>query len=130
MIITAEEFRSFGFDWDNDAELDKAIKRAEYVVLGLTDGRANKALAAGGTAARYVKQAAAMQTLEILNSTFGEGGSASGRHEERVSVGDYSYSSSVSSETSGGAAALDTGLAIVGMLRAAGCLFSGTEAVE
>ena len=118
MIITAEEFRSFGFDWSDDAELEKAIKRAEYVVLGLTDGKANKALAAGGTAARYVKQAAAMQTLDILTNYYGESGSSSDKHEERVSVGADSYSSSVSSESTRGSGPLDAGLALIGMLRA------------
>lgn len=139
MIITAEEFQNMGFDWDDDSELDSALKRAEYVILGLTDGRAESALAAGGRAEKYVKQAAAFQTMEILKTEFSGGSgssSESGSTEERVSIGDFSYTSSQSSSQSGSQSGgstitpFDTSLTIIHLLRTAGCLFSGTEAVE
>ena len=135
MIITAEEFRNMGFDWDDDAELDSALKRAEYVILGLTDGRATAALAAGGKAEQYVKQAAAFQTMEILEKEYSGGSgssSESGSTEERVSIGDFSYTSSSSSSQSGSSTVtpFDTSLTIIHLLRTAGCLFSGTEAAE
>lgn len=131
MIITAEEFRNMGFDWDDDTELDSALKRAEYVILGLTDGRAESALAAGGKAEKYVKQAAAFQTKEILEKEFSSGSGASselGSKEERVSIGDFSYTSSQSGSST--ITPFDTSLTIIHLLRTAGCLFSGTEAAQ
>lgn len=139
MIITAQEYRDMGFEWENDSELESALKRAEYVILAMTDGRAAVALAAGGRAADCVKQAAAFQADRILRSEYPEGSSGSSSSsesgEERVSIGDFSYTRSQSgsqsgSQTDASVEPFDTGLSIIGLLRTAGCLFSGLEAAE
>ncbi len=130
MFITSEEFRRMGFDWEDDSQLEKAISRAEFVILALSDGRASAAIAAGGTAAQYIKHAAALQTLQILQNEYSDSGAVGSRQEERVSVGDFSYSSSVSTDGSVSQSLLDTGATIVGLLRSAGCLFSGLEAAQ
>lgn len=126
MLITAEEYRALGFDWDNEKELDMALKRADYVILALTDGRALSAVAASGSAQQYVKRAAAFQTQQILETEFAKDSSSGG--EERVSVGDFSYTKKQTEQTSVQPA--DTSLYIIGLLRTAGCLFSGMEAAE
>ena len=80
----------------------------------------------------FVKQAAAFQTQELLRREYGtESGKSGEGSSEKYTVGDFSYS--VTKSTESGSTAVepyDTSLAVVGLLRAAGCLFSGVEAIE
>lgn len=132
MILTKDEFNAMGFEWSDDKELSSCLERAEFVLTALTQGKAAAALAAGGEAARLVKQAAAFQTLELLRREYGtESGKSGEGSSEKYTVGDFSYS--VTKNTESGSATVepyDTSLAVVGLLRAAGCLFSGVEAIE
>ena len=65
MIITVNEYKEMGFEADDTALLENCIKRAEYVLNGISGGRA-AVIALGTTpAADYVKQAAAFQTNSI-----------------------------------------------------------------
>lgn len=132
MILTKDEFNAMGFEWSDDKELASCLERAEFVLTALTQGKAAAALAAGGEAARLVKQAAAFQTLELLRREYGaESGKSGEGSSEKYTVGDFSYS--VTKSTESGSATVepyDTSLAVVGLLRAAGCLFSGVEAIE
>lgn len=123
MIITADEFREMGFSADDDALLDSCLKRAEYTLMGLTEGRLTSALTAGGFAAEYVKQAAAFQTAKLLRE---EQRAAIGS-SERVSVGDFSYSSSSEAAADSGDTVFDMSMQAVRLLKAAGCLFGGRE---
>lgn len=132
MIITKAEFNEMGFSWESDEQLESCIKRTDYIITALTQGRAAAALAAGGNASAYVKQAAAFQTNELLQKEYGSesSGSESGS-EERYTLGDFSYSSSQENNTSSIAIEpYDTTLTVVGLLRAAGCLYGGLEAAE
>lgn len=143
MIISVEEFLEMGFSAENGNEqlLEDCIKRAEFVLNGLTNGRAGVIALAGNAAADFVKQAAAFQANEILKEelarTLRTGGeSTAAKSEERVSIGDFSYSSGTSSSKSqksgGGSAAdkpLDAGMTIARLLRAAGCFYGGTEVI-
>lgn len=126
MILTAEEFRAMGFSWDNEAELDCALKRAETVISALTDGKSEAAIAAGGRAALLVKQAAAFQTFDILKAE-SAANCGSEKHEQRVAIGDYSYSSSDSSGSEEKKAGFDGAITIIRLLSAAGCLYGGAE---
>ena len=63
MIITANEYKEMGFDATDEALLEKCIKRAEFVLNGISGGRAS-AIALGATpAADFVKQAADIVTV-------------------------------------------------------------------
>lgn len=129
MILTKEEFNALGFEWSDDTELESCLERAGFVLTALTQGKAAAALAAGGEAARLVKQAAAFQTLELLRREYGTG--SGGENSEKYTVGDFSYSVTKSTESSTtGVEPYDSSLAVIGLLRAAGCLFSGVEAIE
>lgn len=132
MILTKEEFNALGFAWSDDKELESCLERAGFVLTALTQGKAAAALAAGGEAARLVKQAAAFQTLELLRREYGTGSGRSGEeNSEKYTVGDFSYSVTKSTESSTTAVEpYDSSLAVIGLLRAAGCLFSGVEAIE
>ena len=125
MIITAQEYRDMGFSAEDDALLQQCLQRAEYTIGGLTEGRHRDALAAGGMAAEYVKQAAAFQTCKLLR----EQDRASGGVTERVSVGDYSYQTSYEkgADADADGAVFDMNMQAVRLLKAAGCLFSGRE---
>ncbi len=128
MIITAEEYHDMGFTATDATELERCLQRAEYTIAGLTEGRYEAALAAGGRAAEYVKQAAAFQTRKLVQQEE-QIATASG-NSEKVTIGDYSYS--VSSESSTASAdsddsAFDLSMQTVRLLRAAGCLFGGRE---
>lgn len=130
MIITADEYRSMGFSCDDDELLESCLMRAEYTLSGLTEGRIMNALAAGGMACEYVKQAAAFQTCKLVKQEQ-QIAQSSGR-TEKVAIGDYSYS--VSTENSVADADDDTvydmSMQAVRMLRAAGCLFGGREVLR
>lgn len=127
MIITADEYRSMGFSCDDDELLESCIMRAEYTLMGLTEGRISAALAAGGTACEYAKQAAAFQTCKLVKQE--QQIAASEGRTEKVTVGDYSYS--VSTESSSAqqddGAVYDLSMQAVRLLKATGCLFTGRE---
>ncbi|MCM1165992.1 MAG: hypothetical protein NC299_12070 [Lachnospiraceae bacterium] len=124
MIITKEEFLEMGFSLGgNDEEtLESCIKRAEFVLNGLTNDRAGNMALGTDAAAELVKQAAAFQTAELLK----RGSSADSSSGERVAVGDFSYYKT-SSRTS---SASDDSATVIRLLRAAGCLYGGTEVRE
>ena len=108
MIITANEYKEMGFDATDDALLEKCIKRAEFVLNGISGGRA-ATIALGSTpAADYVKQAAAFQTYAIYReetallaeaSESSEQSGSSSKPDERVTSGDLTYSTGTSSFT-------------------------------
>lgn len=143
MIITANEYKEMGFEATDSALLEKCIKRAEYVLNGISGGRAS-AVALGATpAADFVKQAAAFQAYAIyreetaLKAESGETSSSSSKTDERVTIGDFTYSSGSSSESSSGTAAkivssqpLDINQTVAGLLRAAGCFYGAAEVRE
>ncbi len=128
MIITADEYRDMGFEASDGAELERCLQRAEYTIAGLTEGRYEAALAAGGRAAEYVKQAAAFQTRKLVQQE--EQIAAASGSSEKVTIGDYSYSSSSESSTALAASddsVFDMSMQTIRLLRAAGCLFGGRE---
>ncbi|MGN1340932.1 MAG: hypothetical protein ACI4WS_11615 [Oscillospiraceae bacterium] len=130
MLITAEEYKQMGFPEVSVENLDSCIIRSDYIIGALTEGRAAKAVAAGGQPAQFVKQAAGFQTYMLLKETETiEKSQTSGA--EKVSIGDYSYStqSSESSEVQT-AASENTGVNVIRLLRAAGCLYAGVEVAE
>lgn len=124
MIITAEEYRDMGFTATDEELLQQCLQRAEYTIGGITEGRHLSALAAGGMAAEYVKQAAAFQTCKLLR----EQDSYSGGSTERVTVGDYSYQTShEESRADADETVYDMNMQAIRLLKAAGCLFGGRE---
>lgn len=139
MILTKEEYLSLGFDGgggtqDSGAEnsdklLTDCLKRAEYVLNGLTDGAAARTALRGGQPAEYVKQACGFQAQAMLryeiarkeyessiresiggsesesskeseSGSESSGSSQSSQNAEKVTIGDFSYS--VSSGSSSG----------------------------
>lgn len=119
MIITVDEYRSMGFYCGEDEEqLLNCLKRAEFVVVGMTDGKALEAVSAGGTAAQYVKQATAFQAAAMLKKEQATSGGT-----ERVALGDFSYT--LSEDYDGDGYVHDTEFAVVSLLRAAGCMYTG-----
>lgn len=149
MIITKEEFYEMGFEAEAKYEslLEKCILRAEYVLNGLTNGTAGTVALSGTKAAEFVKQAAAFQTNDLLKEEIAlaksqsESSSSenSKKSDERVSIGDFSYSSGTSSSESSKSSSssseeaisrLDTGKTVIRLLRAAGCLYTGAEVKE
>lgn len=127
MIITAEEYRSMGFSCDDDELLESCLLRAEYALSGLTEGRISAALAAGGTACEFAKQAAAFQTCKLVKQE--QQISAAAGSTEKITIGDYSYSVSTESGTAqeDDGAVYDLSMQAVRLLKAAGCLFGGRE---
>lgn len=121
MLITADEYKAMGFTAQDDTELENCLKRAEYIIAGITEGRAEIAVERGGKAAEFVKRAAAFQTYLLL-----ERRSEEIKQSEKVSIGDFSYSS----ENSGGNLTdglYDMSHETVRLLRASGILFGGME---
>lgn len=141
MIITAEEYSEMGFTYDSGDDIEGCLKRAEYIIGAVTEGSYASALAAGGSAADYVKQAAAFQTQllikherELKAAGGGSGGSVKQSSTERVSIGDFSYSSgsSTSSSDTQTSQTVSSGSGVMGeetarLLRASGCLYTGRE---
>ncbi len=127
MIITAEEYRAMGFTAEDDEVLENCLKRADFVLDSLTAGKASAVAEKGGKPAQYVKQAAAFQTSSMVRAE--ELISTGNKSEERVSLGDYSYTSVNSSEEDV-IEPVDTNVTVIRLLRAAGCLFGGLEARE
>ncbi len=131
MIITADEYRDMGFDAKDSAALERCLKRAEYTIAGLCEGRHRAALAVGGMAEECVKQAAAFQTCKLLKQE--EIVNSSTQSSEKVTIGDYSYSTSdeasqTAAEDNDGC--YDLSMQTVRLLRAAGCLYGGREVRE
>lgn len=123
MLITVDEYKAMGFTADNDTELENCLKRAEYILAGITEGRAELAVEHGGKAAEYVKRAAAFQTYLLLERRSEE------KNSEKVSIGDFSYSA----DSSGGnltGGLYDMSHETVRLLRASGILFGGTEVLD
>ena len=146
MIITVDEFKEMGFNSSDDALTESCIKRAEYVLNGLSGGRAIPVSMTKGAAADYVKQACAFQASAIMreeNALKKQQDSESERgansSSEKVSIGDFSYSVSKSDSTATSTSSkscaefvepLDTNFTIIRLLRAAGCLYTGMEVSE
>lgn len=127
MIINAEEYYDMGFAASSSAELEGCLKRAEYTIAALTEGRYETALAAGGKAAEYIKQAAAFQTYKLVKE---QQQAVSSGSTEKVAIGDYSYTSSSeqsSALTQQNDSVYDLSMQTVRLLRASGCLFGGRE---
>lgn len=149
MIITANEYKDMGFDATDDALLEKCIKRAEFVLNGISGGRA-ATIALGSTpAADYVKQAAAFQTYAIYreetallaeSSESSEQSGSSTKTDERVTIGDFTYSTGTSSSSSSGSVSkssselgiepLSINQTVAKLLRAAGCFYGAAEVKE
>ena len=137
------------FDATDDALLEKCIKRAELVLHGISGGRA-ATIALGSTpAADYVKQAAAFQTYAIYreetallaeSSESSEQSGSSTKTDERVTIGDFTYSTGTSSSSSSGSVSkssselgiepLDINQTVAKLLRAAGCFYGAAEVKE
>lgn len=136
MIITKEEYFDMGFTAEDAELLERCIKRAEFVLNGLTGGKAGAVALGNSTAANLVKQAAAFQTNAILREelAYAAKKSAEAQSEERVSIGDFSYSTGTSERSSDDADSfikpLDSDKTVARLLRAAGCFYTGTEVLE
>ena len=130
MLITAEEYSSMGFPAVSGGNLESCIMRSDYIIGALTEGRAAKAVAAGGQPAQFVKQAAGFQTYMLLKEMETiEKSQKSG--SEKVALGDYSYSSQTSESSDVQTSDSDTaGIIVIRLLRAAGCLYAGVEVSE
>lgn len=120
MIITTEEFKELGFECDEACEdkLAGCIKRAEYVLNGLSRGTLRSAMAQSEGNAVMIKQAVAFEADAMLKAEPSD-------RLERVSLGDLSYTSDTS-DARGNAEISDT---VRRLLCAAGCFF-GAGSVE
>ena len=147
MIITVDEFYEMGFSVDAKYKrlLEDCIKRAGFVLDSLTGGRAKVIALSNSPAAEFVKQAAAFQTNDILKEEIAlaksesesNADSKSSKSDERVTLGDFTYStgsstssstkSSSSSSENSAASRLDTEKTVIRLLRAAGALYGGAE---
>lgn len=146
MIITANEYREMGFDATDNELLEKCIKRAEFVLNGITGGRATLVALGTTPAADFVKQAAAFQASAIyreetaLSAELSEQSGSSSKTDERVTIGDFTYSTGTSSSSSSGSASkgssgtdfepLDINQTVARLLRAAGCFYGAAEVKE
>ena len=146
MIITANEYREMGFDATDNELLEKCIKRAEFVLNGITGGRATLVALGTTPAADFVKQAAAFQASAIyreetaLSAELSEQSGSSSKTDERVTIGDITYSTGTSSSSSSGSASksssgtdfepLDINQTVARLLRAAGCFYGAAEVKE
>lgn len=130
MLITTNEYIGMGFPAVSGGDVEGCIKRSDYIISALTEGRAEKAVESGGKPAELVKQAAGFQTYMLLKETERyENSSRSG--SEKVTIGDYSYSTQSSESSESGSSASDANsLNVIRLLRAAGCLYAGVEVLE
>lgn len=134
MLITTEEYIGMGFPEVNSRNIPGCIQRSDYIISALTEGRAEKAVQSGGKQAELVKQAAGFQTYQLLREMElidGSGDSSSG--SEKVTIGDYSYSTQKSQGSTANTFTADcdeAGLNTIRLLRAAGCMFAGVEVRE
>ena len=122
MLITADEYKNMGFTAQDDTQLENCLKRAEYIIAGITEGRAEAAVERGGKAAEFVKRAAAFQTYLLLERH------SESKRAQKVSIGDFSYSTEDSDASENGL--YDMSHETVRLLRASGLLFGGTEVRE
>lgn len=143
MIITANEYKEMGFDATDNELLEKCIKRAEFVLNGITGGRATLVALGTTPAADYVKQACAFQASAIyreetaLSAELSEQSGSSSKTDERVTIGDFTYSTGTSSSSSSGSSTsaidfkpLDITQTVARLLRAAGCFYGAAEVKE
>lgn len=145
MIITVSEYKEMGFSADDDALLEKCIKRAEFVLNGISGGRATIIAQDKTPASDFVKQAAAFQTNAIYREETAllqssESSSQSGsstKSDERVTIGDFTYSTGTSSSSEStsknsttAAEPLDVNQTVARLLRAAGCFYGAAEVRE
>lgn len=135
MIISVEEFKEMGFSSSDDELTADCIKRAEYVLNSLSGGRAILVSHTSGACAEYVKQACAFQANAILREekAYREQSAEPEKSIEKATIGDFSYtysSSGADKRDSTDIQALDTNLTVIRLLRAAGCLYTGTEVSE
>lgn len=127
MIITVDEFKEMGFVSTDDELTSSCIKRAEFVLNGLSGGKAIPTALAGGAAADYIKQACAFQANAIMRKENALRMQNGELKTEKVTIGDFSYQSTAESESE---EALETNFTVIRLLRAAGCLYTGTEVCE
>lgn len=143
MYITKDEYISMGLPLPEKADINACIARSSCIITGITEGKAENALKAGGKPAELVKRAAAFQTYLLMreSESVSENSSeqSSEQSSERVSVGDFSYSTdskstSGSSVKAGGGTActdcLETEVTVINLLRSAGCFYAGVEVAE
>lgn len=131
MLITAEEYRSMGFPEVSGGDLESCILRSDYIIGALTEGKAAKAIQDGGQPAQFVKQAAGFQTYLLMREAEYEAQRVERSGTEKVALGDYSYSSeSRESSSSENSDCAETGLNVIRLLRASGCLYAGVEVLE
>lgn len=131
MLITAQEYSSMGFPAVTGGDLDSCILRSDYIIGALTEGKAAKAVHDGGEPAKLVKQAAGFQTFLLMKETAREAERVEKSGSEKVSIGDYSYSSeSRENSTTEASEYDDTALNVIRLLRASGCLYAGVEVLE
>lgn len=137
MLITAEEYSGMGFPPVSGGDLESCIMRSDYIIGALTEGRAEKTAAAGGQPARFVKQAAGFQTYMLMKETekIEKGEKSEKTGTEKITLGDYSYSSQTSENSESGTVSAaadldDIGVNVIRLLRAAGCLYAGVEVIE
>lgn len=123
MLITLEEYYSMGFTAADDAQAEQNIKRAGYIIDGMTCGRAITALQLNGKSAEYVKKAIAFQAQQLCDTSQESAEST----EESVSLGDFSYKSSGSSTEGGSADGFSYGTHVISLLRCAGVMFGGVD---
>lgn len=127
MIITVDEFKTMGFQAVDEELASDCIKRAEFVLNGLSGGKAIPTALAGGAAADYIKQACAFQANAIMRKENALRMQNGELKTEKVTIGDFSYQSTAESESE---EALETNFTVIRLLRAAGCLYTGTEVCE
>lgn len=131
MLITAAEYSSMGFPTVSGGDIQSCIMRSDYIIGALTEGRAEKAVEAGGKAAQLVKQAAGFQTYMLLKEAERIGKSEKSGTAEKVAIGDFSYSTQTSESTEVQTSDCDdTGVNVIRLLRAAGCMYAGVEVLE
>lgn len=131
MLITAEEYSGMGFPAVSGGDIQSCIMRSDYIIGALTEGRAEKTVEAGGKAAQLVKQAAGFQTYMLLKEAESIGKSEQSGTTEKVAIGDFSYSSQTSESSEVQTSDCDdTGVNVIRLLRAAGCMYAGVEVLE
>lgn len=136
MILTADEYKSMGFPVLDEDELSGCVMRSCYVINAMTDGRAESTVNGGGEAAEMVKQAAGFEAYIMLREILGykyQDGKSETSDSEKVTIGDYSYSTQRSESSSVETHISDAdslGINVVRLLRASGCMFSWAEVLE
>ncbi len=134
LLITVDEYKEMGFPVVKEENIPGCIMRSCYIINGLTNGRAEQTVKSGGEPSELVKQAAGFQTYQLLREMEDiENIRASNSGSEKVTIGDYSYSTQSSESSSSEVYRSDTaaaGVNVIRLLRAAGCMFAGVEVQE